>query len=341
VPCKINIHLGVGEKRSDGFHELESIFAALDFADTLTITPLPEEEGRTPLVMRAEGPFSELSRLLRAPPIPLENNLVCRAAELFRAKTGFSGSLAAELVKRIPPGSGLGGGSSDAAAALLALNSLAFPRSTGKAPLSRKALMDLAAQLGSDVPFFVQIAGPRDSPACLVTGRGEYIKPLPPPPPLGVLLAFPGFASDTRAAFALLDTVREEPGTPNHYTRTGERVFSKNAVRRRPGNCPAYRTSRSVAGEWGVAADFWAQPESWNFHNDFLELFLRHGTEQEKKAYNAILSGLRDAGAVFTGLSGSGSACFGIFSGIQAAERARKSLSGAFFTLQTTFFLRS
>jgi 4-diphosphocytidyl-2-C-methyl-D-erythritol kinase len=331
----------VGNKRSDGFHELESIFTALDFADTLIFTPIPGEEGRTTLAMRAERPFLELSRGLCFPPIPQEKNLVYRAVELFRSKTGFSGNLAVELVKRIPPGSGLGGGSSDAAAALLALNSIAFPPMAGKTPLSLETLMGLAAQLGSDVPFFVRIADPGESSACLVTGRGEFLTPLPPPPPLGVLLAFPGFASDTVAAYALLDTVWEGlengewgVGTSNHCARIGVRVFSENAVRCRPGNCPAYRTNLR-------AADFWDKPGNWDFNNDFLNLFLRHGAEQEKKAYYAVLKDLKAAGAAFTGLSGSGSTCFGIFNDIQAAEKAKKLLSGVFFTLQATFFLQS
>jgi 4-diphosphocytidyl-2-C-methyl-D-erythritol kinase len=271
--------------------------------------------------MRADWPFSELSRCLCFPAIPSEKNLVYLAVELFRSTTGFSANLAVELIKRIPPGSGLGGGSSDAAAALLALNSLTFPSLNEKVPLSREALIGLAAQLGSDVPFFVQIAYPGESPACLVTGRGEFLTPLPPPPPLGILLAFPGFASETGSAYALLDTC----GKPPAEIRQGALCC---------------HSSTKCASSLGIDVS-WPILEAWNWGNDFLELFLNHGTEQEKKAYNAILKDLRAAGAVFTGLSGSGSTCFGIFNSIQAAERARKSLSGSFFTLQTTFFLRS
>jgi len=340
APCKINLHLAVGNKQTDGFHQLESIFIALDFSDTLTIIPLPEEGGHTSLVMRAEGPFLELSGK-DCPPIPPEKNLVCRAVELFRAKTGFSGSLAVELVKRIPPGSGLGGGSSDAAATLLALNVLAFSPVTGKSPLSKETLMDMAARLGSDVPFFVRIHG--ESPACLVSGRGELLTPLPAPPPLGVLLAFPGFSSDTAAAYALLDTYRETLEKRFTQRRRGAEIAKKNEKRNHNSffaSFAAWRPLRDFLREKNLFLS-WPGPETWNWSNDFLELFLRHGTEREKKAYQAILQGLRDAGAAFTGLSGSGSACFGIFNDVQAAEDAQKSLSGVFFTLQSTFFLRS
>jgi len=304
APCKINLHLSIGERRPDGFHRLESVFMALDFADTLTFTPLPGQEGLTTLSLLGEGPS-----------IPPENNLVWRAAELFRAKTGFSANLAVELVKRIPLGSGLGGGSSDAAATLLALNSLT------NEPLSREELLDLAARLGSDVPFFVRISGPGEGPACVASGRGELLEPLPPPPPYGVLLAFPGFASDTAAAYKLLDTFAGNKKSP----------FLRETFRDNPCN------------PWTLLppCNPWTPPETWDFTNDFLDLFLNHGTEQEKQAYKAILQDLRAAGAAFAGLSGSGSACFGVFPSLDAAEKARQGLSGTFYTLKSTFFLHS
>jgi len=318
APCKINLHLSIGGRRPDGFHDLESVFSALDFADTLTFAPLPGKEGLTTISLLAEGPFLELSRQGIYPPIPVENNLVCRATELFRAKTGFSRNLAVELVKRIPPGSGLGGGSSDAATTLLALNTLAND------PLSCEELLELAAQLGSDVPFFIQIAGSGKSPACAVSGRGEILEPLPPPPPLGVLLAFPGFASDTRAAYELLDETRKK-NKPRSFTEF--LVRKSSFLRVNPCN------------PW--TKNLWPSPESWDFTNDFLDVFLNHGMEQEKRAYGAILQDLRAAGAIFAGLSGSGSACFGIFSGPDSAEKAREGLLGTFYTLKTTFFLHS
>jgi len=335
APCKINLHLSIGGRRPDGFHDLESVFMALDFADTLTFTLLPGQEGLTTISLLGEGPFLELSRCgprinteedegasccdaFREgfPPIPVEKNLVCRAAELFRAKTGFSRNLAVELVKRIPPGSGLGGGSSDAAATLLALNTLAGGFFPEQVPLSYEELLDLAAELGSDVPFFIKIAGPGESPACAAGGRGELLEALPPPPPLGVLLAFPGFASDTAAAYKLLD------------------AFTGGIISQRPHT----KTQRHK-----VFDDIWEwhPPENWNFSNDFLDLFLNHGTEQEKQAYGAILKDLRAAGAAFAGLSGSGSTCFGVFPSPEAAEKARQGLSGTFYTLKSTFFLHS
>jgi 4-diphosphocytidyl-2-C-methyl-D-erythritol kinase len=329
APCKINLHLEIGEKRPDGYHDLQSVFAALDFADTLTFTPCGGGEGQTSLAVRAEWPFPQEA----LPLVSAENNLVCRAAALFREKTGFLPDLAVELVKRIPPGSGLGGGSSDAAATLLALNALAGRLAKGgtaqtvfatllrgsvgnihgKEPLSQGELMKAAAELGSDVPFFVNIAGPGASPACIASGRGELLQFLPPPPPLGLLLAFPPFASDTAAAYRLLDTAREG---------------RKNKA----------KTAAALAG-MGTGSPFWEKPEQWAFTNDFLDIFTHSFNKND--LYKTILDDLRNAGAAFTGLSGSGSACFGVFPDKIAAEKAKQELSGAFYTTIATFFLHS
>jgi len=199
---------------------------------------------------------------------------------------------------------------------LLALNDLAAgnlpaePDCKGRQTrLSGEALLDMAAQLGSDVPFFVGIAleSAGKSPVRAVSGRGEILQSLPPLPPLGVLLAFPGFASHTGAAFNLMDEFR-----PFSAEKQLEKV--------------------RINGSW-------PPPETWDFTNDFKDLFLSHGTEEEKSSYRTILEALKNAGAAFTSLSGSGSACFGVFPCPEEAEIARKKLGGSFYTLQDTFFL--
>jgi 4-diphosphocytidyl-2-C-methyl-D-erythritol kinase len=129
-------------------------------------------------------------------PFPPEEDLAYRAAALFRAKTGFDRALRIELDKRIPLGGGLGGGSSDAAAVLLALDQAA---GTG---LSQAALGVLAEALGSDVPFFLSPG------AALVYGRGEALTPLDHPQNIRVVLVNPGFPQDTAGAFRLLDAER-------------------------------------------------------------------------------------------------------------------------------------
>ncbi|MDR2551739.1 MAG: 4-(cytidine 5'-diphospho)-2-C-methyl-D-erythritol kinase [Treponema sp.] len=332
APGKLNLHLCIGSRGSGGFHDLESVFVLLEYADTLTFAPA--ERGKTLLALDYAGPLRELiSRGWNCGTIPAEENLVYRAVEAFRRKTGYAAGLDITLIKRIPPGSGLGGGSSNAASALLTLNDLAArsgseafaPPRAGQAAalagnggvssggfLSRAELLDLAAELGSDVPFFTAAGSSEALPgagstAAWVAGRGERIRFLPPPPSLGILLAFPGFASNTAAAYDLLDKSRKRPV---------------------PGlaGCPL------LEGRW-------PPPEKWNFRNDFLDLFLSRGGAREKEGYALILEALKNAGAAFTGLSGSGSACFGIFTGPETAAAAKKKLEGTPYTFHVTFFL--
>ncbi|MDR2471303.1 MAG: hypothetical protein LBD09_04245 [Treponema sp.] len=138
-----------------------------------------------------------------------------------------------------------------------------------------------------------------------------------------MLLAFPGFASPTGAAFRLLDS-RRGPGFRRADLRRAEprRVFSQSAGALSEGKP-------------------WPAPEQWDFYNDFLDLFLDHGGDREKTGYGAALADLKRSGAVFTGLSGSGSACFGVFSRRKEARAAKKALAGGFYTLRDTFFLAS
>ena len=317
-PCKVNLHLAIGEKRDDGFHNLDSIFVALDCADSLIFSFFPGNKAKTIITMEKEGPFLELSQKGQLfPPLPAESNIIYRATGLFRQKTGLKTNISVDVKKRIPPGSGLGGGSSNAAATLLALNELSGDT---EKKLSREEMLDLAAQLGSDVPFFVDIAlqEQEKSPARAVNGRGELLNYLPPPPPLGVLLVFPGFASNTGDAYRLLDENRPVITKSNP-------VLSKNL------------------------SDFsWTSPESWDFSNDFQHLLTKHDSERNKNAYITILKELKKAGAAFAGLSGSGSACFGIFSNPEKAVQAETKLNKSFYepksgilALQSTFFLLS
>ncbi|MDR2181937.1 MAG: 4-(cytidine 5'-diphospho)-2-C-methyl-D-erythritol kinase [Treponema sp.] len=292
------------ERREDGFHPIESVFIPLDFGDTLSAALSPG--GRNSLSVEACGPFKELARQNPgAAAIPSAKNLVFLAAELFCATTGFEGGFEMKLVKRVPAGSGLGGGSSDAAFALKALNTLAG------CPLDAEALSGLAAALGSDVPFFL------DERPAWVSGRGETIEALPALPALGALLVFPGFFSDTAAAYRLLDEERR---------RAGERA-------RFQGREAVLEGLESLRNGRGAA---------FPFHNDFLPLFLRRGTAEQSAAYREILAALEESGSRFAGLSGSGSACFGVYPDAPAAEKAEAELAARFagrYVMKSTFFL--
>jgi 4-diphosphocytidyl-2-C-methyl-D-erythritol kinase len=155
APAKINLFLAVTGRRPDGFHELVSLVAPLAFGDELLAGSRPEG-GDFRLTCDSVGE------------VPLDqSNLILKAAAAFRAASGLGLAADFHLIKRIPVGAGLGGGSSDAAAALLALNALA-----GEA-LSPERLGEVAAGVGSDCPLFLH------RQACLMRGRGEQIEPLP------------------------------------------------------------------------------------------------------------------------------------------------------------------
>ena len=305
APCKVNLHLSIGERRPDGFHELESLFAPLNFHDSLAFER-GGKDGDCSLEMKWEAPPEVIQ-----PVIPAEKNLVSRAVSLFREETGFRSGLFVRLDKRVPVGAGLGGGSSDAASCLLALNALA-----GEA-LPVEELIKLAAVLGSDVPFFLNGGDDTVCPsAAFVRGRGELVKPVKTPQGLWVLLVKPGFSSDTAGAFQLLDEDRFHLSPEKTSLLAGEKPPDDVLI-------------RALEGE----------PENWPFYNDFLPVFFASGDHQNADHYRAILAALKDAGASFAGLSGAGSCCFGVFKARETAEKAEKKLriSGNFVKL--TFFL--
>lgn len=152
-PAKINLMLSVHGPRGDGFHALTSLVVALQFGDRLSVT-------------RNAGSCDALRCTDAAVPTG-EANLILRASRAFRAATGMSHSFDFYLEKRIPMGAGLGGGSSNAAVALRAMNELSG------SPLKQEELLRIAADLGSDCPFFINPVPSR------MRGRGEWIEPLP------------------------------------------------------------------------------------------------------------------------------------------------------------------
>jgi len=301
APCKINLHLSVGKKRDDGFHSIESIIATLAFSDTLRLE-IGGQEGEIRLFTNWETPVEE---------IPDEKNLIFRAISLFKEQTGFSKGLVIRLDKRIPLGAGLGGGSSDAAAAFLALNLL----SGADLPMCR--LEPMAAALGSDVPFFLTCG------TAFVSGRGEAVVPLKSPEGLWVVLAKPPFASDTASAYMLLDRLRAQG-----------QIEEKSGI---PAGIPV-SIKREVL--LGALED---DSEKWPFYNDFLPAFLCRGPFENDSAsgaiYRDIIESLRNSGASFAGLSGTGSCCFGIFLLKNKAEKAAERLRKQGKTAILTFFL--
>jgi 4-diphosphocytidyl-2-C-methyl-D-erythritol kinase len=165
-PAKINLYLAVTGRRADGYHELVSVAAPLGFGDELEA----ESGERGPSFAKAtEGRAgSQFSLECDRPGLPVdESNLVLKAARAFAVATGWTGGAHFKLTKRIPLGAGLGGGSSNAVAALRALNRLAG------GPLAEARLAELAATLGSDCALFLAHA------PVVMRGRGERLEALP------------------------------------------------------------------------------------------------------------------------------------------------------------------
>ncbi|MDR1215435.1 MAG: 4-(cytidine 5'-diphospho)-2-C-methyl-D-erythritol kinase [Treponema sp.] len=255
--CKLNLHLRVKGKRPDGFHNIESVFLPLAFGDELTF----ELNGR--------GVNVTIDWKVSHKPITVEENLVFRAAELFRKRTGWDGGVHILVEKRIPVGAGLGGGSSNAAAVLRTLNAMTHT----ELPLT--ALTDLAAELGSDVPFFLY-----ETPA-FITGRGERVSPIHLRQELFASIIYPGFESRTEKAFHCLDEKRQAIEIEGQSVPHGEKEIVE-------------MLDKSLS--------------EWRFVNDFLPILLEG---EHADAYRVMLTALEAAD--FCGLSGSGSCCFGIW----------------------------
>jgi len=187
APAKINLSLKVLRRRSDGFHEIETLIAPISLCDEIKIE---QRSGKQQIAFRCDDPSVPKG----------EDNIVVRAAKVFFEETKVSGGVAIVLKKRIPHGAGLGGGSSDAASTLLALNELFETNFT------REALAKMAEMIGSDVPFFIFQS------AAVCKGRGELVSPTRLREQLSVLLLKPEFGVPTQWAYSRWRDSREIPG---------------------------------------------------------------------------------------------------------------------------------
>ena len=211
APAKINLFLRVLSREDSGYHGIETLFCRVSLADTLTVAPA---EGRG-VTLTSEGEDCG----------PPAENLATRAAQLVLDATGNRTGVTLHLVKRIPAKAGLGGGSSDAAAALDGVNQL-----LGN-PIPRHELLQLASRLGADVPFFL-------SGASLAIGwdRGDRLFRLPPLPPASGLLLIPPVGVSTAAAYKWVDAARSEAGRRGAVALDAEACASWGSIARMAGN---------------------------------------------------------------------------------------------------------
>jgi 4-diphosphocytidyl-2-C-methyl-D-erythritol kinase len=269
--AKINLGLKVLNRRPDGYHELRTVFQTVSLADTLQLEFAPARSREVLVASDVEIPGP---------------NLVERAAALVLETIGTGGRLVIRLSKRIPMGGGLGGGSSDAAAVLLALPALAGGR------IGMPRLLELAAELGSDVPFFL-LGG-----TAVALGRGTELYPLPDHAPAGGLIVAPRLHVSTAEAYR--DLARELTSeVPQNIISTFQ-----SFVWTAGDGCPAGPESRLGGNDFEpVVFSRYPQLESW-----------------KRK--------LERLGAAPAMLSGSGSALYGLFGGREEVQRASSSFPG-------------
>ncbi len=208
--AKVNLLLRIHARESSGFHQIETAFALLELADELVV-----RRTAAGVALQVDGP--DLG--------PAEENLAVRAARAVLDATSNRFGVAIELTKRIPVRAGLGGGSSDAAAALHAVNAL------GGNAVPRHELLHFAAKLGSDVPFF---AG--GAPLALAWGRGERQFRVPAPPAAPALIAVPPIAVATPDAYKWWDEQNPSPSSRGPVTLDADALATWGSIGRLGGN---------------------------------------------------------------------------------------------------------
>jgi len=267
--AKVNFNLRVLPARSDGYHNIESIFQTIDLFDELEVTILEES-----------GCFVECPTL----ELPQHNTLTLAYKAFCKCVDTKVPGIRILLKKGIPSGGGLGGGSSDAAALVRVLERICNIR------LSEGQLDFIAANTGSDVFFFIKSAS--DGTACsLVSGRGEFVKRITGRRDLFLVLIFPNFSISTKEAYSLVD----------------ENLKCKNAY-----NYPAFEELEAI---------YRRSPSEWVFINTFTPSLCSKYSDLSR-----ALSELRNAGAGFCDMSGSGSTLYGVFTKRQQAMACMKLL---------------
>ena len=272
--AKINLSLNVVGRRADGFHDVETVMHTVSLADEITVEVFPSR--MSDVTLRFDGECR----------LPTDDrNIALKAARLYLDRAGISDSVNITLVKNIPVAAGLAGGSTDAAAVLRALNKLYDKR------LSTKALLSLAAELGSDVPFCL-LGG-----TALCLGRGERIERLPDVRGLDLVIA----VADG-----------EHISTPEAYSELDRLYSDFDGSVRGNGDLLTQRLLCSVKG---------GEIDPSSLYNIFEEAIL-----PRCEGASAIKARMLELGALGALMSGSGPSVYGIFDTEDSARRATEVL---------------
>ena len=319
---KINIGLAVGPARPDGFHGLATAYQTLALHDLVTVSARRSQQ----TVIRLEADHPAVPCTARG---DADRNTAYRMVVGALEQLEIRAEVHLRIEKRLPVQGGLGAGSANAAAALLGLE-----RELHLA-LRKEDRLQLAAQIGSDVPLFL-IGG-----TVLGLNRGEAVYPLPDSPPLTVVVAVPPVGVSTGQAFRDLDarvsaglTGGAEPDRLGKLSRVLASVWTHTGVGRVPTGIASPSSSRpsgsgsSLQGE-GAEGDLAGNPLLALVHtgveNDFEEVaFRQHPSLRDIKRALAGPPEEPGSGTLYTALSGSGSALFGIYTDSQAAHEAQQ-----------------
>lgn len=259
--AKINLYLKIGKKLSSGYHNIVSVMQKIELKDTISIEPLGEDR------VVVECTNKELEN---------ENNLVYKAASLLKKKFKIREGVRLFIEKNIPIEAGLGGGSSNAATALINLNKL------WRLKLGERQLIEMASQLGSDVPFFI------GDNAALVEGIGNKIKRINKSFSVNIVLINPGFRVSTKWAYSAFDRQKSKIKAKADIAGLIKAIEKKDIK--------------------GIAS---------NLHNDFEPIIAKR-----YKIVNEIKNNLLRSDALNASLSGSGPTVFGVFNSIYEAREA-------------------
>ncbi len=268
--AKINLCLRVVGQRADGFHDVQTLLQTIDLVDEVRAEPAPAGA----LEFRVEPDGSVPSG---------DDNLVLRAAQALRDRAGANYGASIELIKKIPVGAGLGGGSTDAAATLVLLDALWDLR------LGREALETIAAELGSDVPFFLQ------GGLALATGRGEIVRPLSDLPSHAVLVCVPPIQISTRDVYGRFDRL------PRLTSGTSDDTVDLFTAGLEP---PTRLT-----------------PPWHSLKNDLEPVVVENWPE-----VGMVVDALKAAGPLIAAVTGSGAAAFALFADLDAAREGAAGL---------------
>ena len=271
--AKINLYLDVVSKRDDGFHDVRTVMHSVTLCDDVTVLYMPSEKTSIKVSVSGNRHIPNDSR-----------NLVYRAASLYLERAGVTASVTVKLIKRIPVAAGLAGGSSDAAATLRALN-----RINGKR-FSDRALAELAAEIGSDVPYCLT------GGTALCEGRGELVSRL----------------KDQMLGYFVIAVANEHISTPSAYADL-DKIFSDFDGSIATGGDAALPELMSALDRGSLCAS--------GLFNVFERSVLIScpGASMLKRR-------LTDLGASASLMSGSGPSVFGVFDTLDAAERATATL---------------